>query len=81
MATANFTEPLTEQAKPLAADAMRDLCKFINVTNENQQALAVWNEYIKQERPVIDVAIDEAGEPVFSISKPLGAFISTAAAV
>lgn len=80
MATANSTGPLTEQAKPLAADAMSDLCKFIGVTKENKQALSILNEYITQERPVIDVSIDVTGQPVFSISKPLAAFINGVAA-
>lgn len=76
MANANTTAAHQQPCKKaLADDAMGELCKFINIAKENQQALDVWNEYLKQERPVIEI-VDVDGQPVFFLSKPLAAFVS-----
>lgn len=76
MATANSTAAHQVPCKrALAGDAMDDLCKFVSITKENQQALDVWNEYLKQERPVIEVATQADGQPLFFLSKPLASFI------
>lgn len=76
MATANSTGLPTDNTKPLAADAMLDLCKFIDATKENRSALKVWDGYIKQARPVIEVSTKEDGTPLFFLSKSLASFIS-----
>lgn len=75
MATANSTGLLSDKTKPLATDAMLDLCKFIDVTKENRSALKVWDEYIKQSRPVIEVSTKEDGTSFFFLSKSLASFI------
>lgn len=76
MATANSTAAHPQPCqKALASDAMGDLCKFISVTKENHQALDIWNEYLKQERPVIEVSIEAGNQPLFFLSKPLASFI------
>ena len=75
MATANSTGLHTDQPMPLAANAMAKLCKFVTITKNNKQAHAVWEEYLKQERPVIDVATDSTGHPVFILSGPLASFL------
>lgn len=64
-----------DSGKALADDAMKDLCKFISATKENQQALSLWNEYLNQERPVIEVSTHADGQPLFFLSKPLASFI------
>lgn len=75
MANADSTVLLTDQTKPLAADAMSDLCKYLGITKENQKALDVWNEYISQARPVIEVSTKADGQPLFFLSRPLASFI------
>lgn len=77
MATANTTAAhQSPRQKALAHDAMNDLCKFIGITKENQQALNVLNEYLKQVRPFIEVSTQADGQPLFFLSKPLASFIS-----
>ena len=67
----------TLPGKAMAADAMADLCAFVGVTQTNLQALHVWDEYIAQARPVIEVAVASDGHPQFFLSKPLAAFVTT----
>ena len=59
----------------LAANALSDLGRFINITKANNQALIVWNEYIEQERPVFDISTDSSGQPVFNLSGSLASFL------
>lgn len=77
MANANTTAAQRQSCKKaLAADAMVDLCKFIGITKENQQALNVWNEYLTQSTPVIEVTTAADGQPIFFLSKPLASFVA-----
>ncbi len=81
MATANSTAALNQPSgKALAANAMGDLCKFLNSAKDNPLALNAWNEYLEQERPVIEVSIQSDGQAYFFLSKPLASFIGTGVA-
>ncbi len=76
MATANTTAA-PEQAcvKPAGDAAMSDLCKFISITKENPHALALLDEYIREERPVIDAHVSADRHPVLFLAKPLASFL------
>lgn len=76
MATANTTAaPQEPCVKPLGAAAVADLCKFISITKENPQALAMWDEYIRDGRPIIDGLFTTDRKPVLFLAKPLASFL------
>ena len=77
MATANTTAaPQTPCNKPLGDKAMADLCSFIDITKENQAALAAWHQFLNEARPVIDYAVTADNQPSLFLAKPLADFLS-----